>query len=108
MSALERGAVIEFPALFESYSRPYLIVSDESHPFHGNEYIGVAITTTAMEPAVPIKDDSWVRGGLPKKSFIKPWQPTLLKHEDIHDAFGVLEPRIVDRVADELASMIGP
>jgi len=32
MSAIERGAVIEYPAVFafESYPRPYLIVSDES------------------------------------------------------------------------------
>jgi hypothetical protein len=46
MAPINRGAVIEYPALFDfdSYPRPYLIVSGEAHPFHGEEYIGVAIT----------------------------------------------------------------
>jgi len=108
MLPIKRGAVIEYPALFDfdSYPRPYLIVSGLSHPFHGEEYIGIAITTTALESAIPISDDAWVRGGLPKESFLKPWQPTLLKHADITDAFGVLRQTVVDRTAEELASVI--
>ncbi|MFB6228142.1 MAG: hypothetical protein ABEH88_06130 [Halobacteriales archaeon] len=64
MSALERGAVIEYPAIFafESYPRPYVIASGDTHPFHGEEYVGLAITTTDLDPAVPIEDDAWVRG----------------------------------------------
>jgi len=108
MPPIRRGAVIEYPALFDfdSYPRPYLIVSGQSHPFHGEEYIGIAITTTALESAIPISDDAWIRGGLPKESFLKPWQPTLLKHADISDAFGVLRQTVVDRTAEELASVI--
>lgn len=109
MTALKRGAVIEYPALFsfESHPRPYLIVSDDSHPFYGAEYIGLAITTTDLDAAIPIRDDAWVRGGLPKESFINPWQPTLLKQDDIIDAFGLLHSSVVDRVAGELTAMIG-
>jgi hypothetical protein len=109
MAPIERGAVIEYPALFDfdSYPRPYLIVSGEAHPFHGEEYIAVAITTTALAPAIPIDDDAWVRGGLPKASFIKPWQPTLLKHADITDAFGILRASVVDQVVADLATIVG-
>lgn len=109
MSAIERGAVIEYPALFgfDSYPRPYVIVSDDSHPFYGEEYIGLAVTTTQLDPAMPIDDDSWVRGGLPKRSFIKPWQPTLLKRDDIDDAFGVLRSSVVDRAVAELTTIVG-
>lgn len=82
-------------------------MSGAAHPFHGEEYIGVAITTTDLEPAIPIDDDAWMRGGLPKESFIKPWQPILLKHDDITDAFGVLQPTVVERAASRLASVIG-
>jgi len=108
MSAIERGAVIEYPALFgfDSYPRPYVIVSDDSHPFYGEEYIGLAVTTTGLDPAMPIDDDAWSRGGLPKQSFIKPWQPTLLKHDDIDDAFGKLRPSAVDRVVEELTTIV--
>jgi len=108
MSAIERGAVVEYPAVFafESYPRPYLIVSNESHPFHGEEYVGLAITTTEHDAAIPIDDDSWVRGRLPKRSFIKPWQPTLLKHDDIEDAFGLLDTPVVDRASRALAALI--
>lgn len=109
MSALERGAVIEYPAIFafESYPRPYVIASGDTHPFHGEEYVGLAITTTDLDSAVPIEDAAWVRGGLPKQSYIKPWQPTILKHDDVVDAFGMLRPRTVDRVTAELARILG-
>jgi hypothetical protein len=109
MSALERGAVVEYPAIFafESYPRPYLIASGDAHPFHGEEYVGLAITTTDLDPAMPIDDDAWVHGGLPKRSFIKPWQPTLLKHDDIVDAFGLLRPPVVDRATAGLGAVLG-
>lgn len=108
MSVLKRGAVIEYPAIFdfESYSRPYLIASGDTHPFHGEEYIGLTIMTTDLSPAMPIDDDAWVRGGLSKRSLIKPWQPTLLKHDDIVDAFGLLQAPVVDRATARLRAVL--
>jgi hypothetical protein len=101
MSALERGAVVDYLAIFafESSPRPYLIASGGAHPFHGEEYVGLAITTTDLDPAMLI-DDAWVHGSLPKRSFIKPWQPTLLKHDDIVDAFGLLRLSVVNGETD--------
>lgn len=109
MSPIKRGAVVEHPALFDfdSYPRPYVIISDDSHPFYGEEYVGLAITTTALDPAIAIDDDAWIHGGLPKTSFIKPWQPTLLKHDDIENAFGLLQPSLVDDVVGNLAIVVG-
>lgn len=108
-TALRRGAVIEYPALFafDSYPRPYLIASGDAHPFYGEEYVGLAITTTAWEAAIAVPEDAWVRGGLPKPSFVKPWQPTLLKHDDVIDAFGVVEPSLVDRTVAALENVVG-
>ena len=106
--AIERGAVVEYPSLFDfdSYPRPYLILSNESHPFYGKEYIGVAITTTALDQAVPIEDEAWIRGGLPKRSYVKPWQPTTLKRANIIDAFGVLRAEFVDAVGTDLSLQV--
>jgi hypothetical protein len=107
--ASKRGAVIEYPALFafESYPRPYLVVSDDSHPFHGEEYIALAITTTEMPAAVALAADDWDRGGLPRQSYVKPWQPTLLKHGDVIDAFGMLRPAVIDRIVRDLVGYVG-
>lgn len=106
--ALKRGTVVEYPALFafESYPRPYLIISGAAHPFYGEEYVGLAVTTTAWESALSVPDDGWVLGGLPKPSFVKPWQPTLLKHDDVVDAFGVVDSSFVDRVVEELGKVV--
>lgn len=109
MRTIKRGAVIEYPALFEfeSYPRPYLIISDGSHPFHGEEYIGLAITSTDWEAAIEITDNNWIHGGLPKQSAIKPWQPTSLKHEAINDAYGLLRQSLVEQAVGELVDVIG-
>lgn len=108
-TTLRRGAVIEYPALFafESYPRPYLIVSGDAHPFYGEEYIGLVVTTTDWAAALPVPDDAWVRGGLPEPSFIEPWQPTLLKHDDVIDAFGVVDTAFVDRAVERLGDVAG-
>lgn len=108
-NALRRGAVVEYPALFafESYPRPYLVISGDAHPFYGEEYVSLAVTTTAWEAALSIPDDAWVRGGLPKPSFIKPWQPSLLKHDDVIDAFGVVDTALVDRAVERLGDVVG-
>lgn len=107
-TAVKRGAVVEYPALFafDSYPRPYLVVSGDAHPSYGEEYVGLAVTTTAWEAAVPVPDDGWVLGGLPKPSYVKPWQPTLLKHDDIEDAFGILDSSFVDRVVGALGRVV--
>lgn len=107
--ALRRGAVVEYPALsaFESYSRPYLVISGDVHPFYGEEYLGLGVTTTVWEAALPVSDDAWGRGGLPKPSFIKSWQPTLLKHKDILDAFGIVDAAFVNRAVERLGEVVG-
>lgn len=109
MSAIERGAVIEYPSVFgfDTYPRPYLIISNDSHPFHGEEYIGLAITTTDHDPALQIDSEAWIRGGLPKRSFVKPWQPTILKDTNVEDAFGLLRAGFVDEATAGLTTPVG-
>lgn len=109
MTALERGAVVEHPPVFDfdDYPRPYLIVSGDDHPFFGEEYVAMAITTTALEAAIPIDDADWELGELPRQSYIKPWQPILLKHADVEDAYGLLRSAAVDRAALVLAEITG-
>lgn len=56
MTVHERGEVVWHPAVFASYARPFLVVSTDGHPFHGEEYVGLSITTTEYDEAIPITD----------------------------------------------------
>lgn len=63
--------------------RPWLIVSNDSHPFHGTEYIVLGMTTTQRSRAIRVKQSDWREGGTSKTSFISPWFVMTLKHADI-------------------------
>jgi hypothetical protein len=38
--------------------RPYLILSDEAHPFAGEQYIAAGITTKEYLPSISLRDGS--------------------------------------------------
>lgn len=103
----ERGEVVWYPALFADYERPYLIVSTDSHPFYPDEYIGLTITTTPHEDAIKIENDHWAVGTLPETSYIKPWNPTILKVDEVRSTAGALHHRPVDTAVDALGTICG-
>ncbi|WP_254542954.1 hypothetical protein [Halomarina pelagica] len=103
----ERGEVVWYPALFADYDRPFLLVSTDTHPFHEEEHVGLAITTTALDDAIPIVDDDWVIGDLPKRSYVKPWNPVIVKEDTIRSVAGVLRSEQVNRAVAELAAICG-
>lgn len=105
MTAHRRGEVVWYPALFADYARPFLLISSDRHPFHGDEYIGLAITTSAVEEAVSIAEDAWVLGELPKPSAVKPWNPTIIKHDGIRSVAGVVRPSLVDEAVSVLTDV---
>lgn len=62
-----RGDVVKGPNHFSSAdSRPYVALSDDTHPFSGEEAIYALVTTTSRPDAIPIADADFVSGGLPK------------------------------------------
>lgn len=107
MSGHIRGEVVWYPAIFADYDRPFLVLSTHSHPFHGEEYIGLTITKTTFPDALPIAKDDWEFGTLPERSYIKPWNPTILKDDDILSVAGALHQQRVDDAIRELATICG-
>lgn len=103
----ERGEIIWYPSLFEDYERPYVLVSTHSHPFHPEEYIGLVITTSPHEEAIMIEDDHWAVGTLPETSYIKPWNPTIIKAAEIRSTAGALTHQLVDTAVDDLSTICG-
>lgn len=103
----QRGEVVWYPAMFAAYDRPFLVVSDDSHPFHGEEYVGLTVTTTEHERAHPIETADWELGSLPKQSYIKPWNPVILTDADIEGVAGAVSETCVDRAVDGLIRVCG-
>lgn len=53
-------------------SRMFAIVSTRTHPFEGEQFVGVTITTTDHMVAHPLQDAYWTHGGTPKQSYLLP------------------------------------
>jgi hypothetical protein len=58
MAPYRRGDVVWHPAPFRDGGRPYVVLSDDDHPFYGEEYIVVGVTTTERERAVALTPDT--------------------------------------------------
>lgn len=96
--AFERGHVVWHDGLFRGSDRPWLVVSDDAHPFHGEEYLVVGITTTEREDGFELRDTDWTVGGLPEQSFVSPWFITTIKHASIRKGVGELDKSLVDEI----------
>ena len=104
--AFDRGHVVWHDRLFRGSDRPWLVVSDDSHPFHGEEYLVVGITTTERDNAIEITDEDWSVGGLPKQSYVSPWFITTIKHASIYRGVGELDQSLVSEIVTEASRYI--
>ncbi len=72
--AYSQGAIVIVDDPFgNSPKRPYLILSNDQVPFHGQEYVAAVITTTARTEAVELTANRLERGRLPWTSYVSPW-----------------------------------
>lgn len=98
----KRGEVVWQPAVFADYHRPFLVISTDDHPYHGEEFIALSITTSESSTAIPIEDGDWKLGELPDPSYVKPWNPLVLKEERVGPTAGALSRSAVDTAVDAL------
>jgi mRNA-degrading endonuclease toxin of MazEF toxin-antitoxin module len=104
----ERGVVLKGPDLFgDADYRPYVCLSDDSHPFSDEEALYAAITTTQREAAVRLTDHDFATGGLPRVSYVNPWTVVSIRHADIDRAEGRLIGTVTEQVATEAAGYLG-
>ena len=96
----ERGTVVKGPDLFADHDyRPYVCLSDDTHPFNDEEALYAAVTTTRRAVAVPLTDDDFRSGGLPRDSYVNPWTVVSIRHADIQTE----EARLVDATTEKIA-----
>jgi mRNA interferase MazF len=77
-------------------------VSDDRHPFHGEEYVVAGVTTTERAPAVELGPSDWAVGGLPRTSYVSQWSLTTLKHPAIDRGVGMVTEDTLDTVVTAL------
>lgn len=59
-------------------------ISNDTHPFHGEQYIVLGLTTKSWHDGlIGIDDKSWLDGGTPEPSRIIPWSVETLEHSDV-------------------------
>jgi mRNA-degrading endonuclease toxin of MazEF toxin-antitoxin module len=107
MAPYERGDVVWHPAPFRDGGRPYVILSDDGHPFYGEEYVVVGVTTTEREQAVSLSSDAWAEGSPPKPSWASPWYVLTVKQATISDRLGRLTTETTNEIATAVARLVG-
>ncbi len=86
-----QGAVWWGPAPHKSDAayRPWLVVSDASHPFAAEECM-VGMTTQNHPDGIAVPDEAWIRGGSNEDAYVSPWYVTTIKHRDLDNQQGKL------------------
>jgi len=101
--AYSQGAIVVAEDPFgNTPKRPYLLISNDQVPFHGEEYVGAVITTTTRPEAVELTDDRFERGRLPRRSYVSPWSILTLKDWMITKQPGEATDATVGEVRQEL------
>lgn len=96
-----RGSIVVAPNPFGwSPARPYVVVSNEGHPFADEESICLSVTTTARDAAIPL-DGEYAEGELPRESYVSPWSVVTLKNVEIDKRVAAVSDAFVDRTLDE-------
>lgn len=91
----------------EDYSRPWVIINNDAHPFHGDQYIVIGLTTkTWHDDLLSIDDEAWLDGGTPEPSKIIPWSVETLEHPDVDFWQGRLAVSVIDEAVDRLVGYL--
>ncbi|MGM0447976.1 MAG: hypothetical protein ACQERM_06965 [Methanobacteriota archaeon] len=86
--------------------RPYLIVSDSSHPFAGEQYIGAGISTKEYDASVPLAG-AFIEGGLDRESFVAPWAVVSLREATVDRAVARVEDEVTETTVRRMAGFVG-
>lgn len=96
-----QGSLVVGPARFRGGRRPFLVVSNERRPFHGEEYTVATVTTTGRSAAVELTASDLAAGKLARyPSFVNPWSLHVIQHERLEKRVAQLEVKTLQTVVD--------
>lgn len=87
--------------------RPYLVVSNQTRPFQGEEYLVAGITTTDRGDAVPLAGE-FDDGGLQRESYVAPWTVLTIRNDHVSKRVAVASERVVAETASSIAGYVEP
>lgn len=103
----ERGIIVVAADPFgNTPRRPYLIVSDGTHPFAGKQYIALGITTKEYAESLPLAG-SFETGTLNRESFVSPWAVVSIQDIDIDRAVARVTEDLTETAVDEMTQYVG-
>ncbi|AGN02599.1 hypothetical protein L593_13300 [Salinarchaeum sp. Harcht-Bsk1] len=105
----ERGDVVRSADPFKlgnDRQRPWLIVNNDSHPFGGEQFLAVAISTKEYEDSLALTDEQWTTGGVPRESFVSPWAVHSPRSEDLIAWQGRVTEGFVDEVVESIENYL--
>jgi len=106
--AYAQGAIVVGADPFGgSQQRPYLVLSNTTHPFHGTEYLAALVTTTERAQAVPLAG-AYAEGQLPYESYVNPGNILTLKETAIEKRVAQATVDVVASTVDELTAYVAP
>jgi mRNA-degrading endonuclease toxin of MazEF toxin-antitoxin module len=104
---VSRGDVIVGPDFIGGNNRrPFVVISNECHPFSSEECLVVLITTTERDEALQLSEEKFEEGELPKKSFASPWTITTVKTSAVQEKMGKLNSDIMREISDQVMTYI--
>ena len=107
---LERGHVVLAPDPFkpgDDATRPWVVVNSERHPFDGEQYVAMGLTTrTWHDRRVPLGPDDFSHRRAPRDSSILPHAVTSPTPRLMTDYVCRVRDEPLDRAVEELASYL--
>lgn len=81
-------------------------MSDETHPFAGEQYVAVGISTKEYDESVPLAG-AFAEGSLDRESFVAPWAVVSLREANIERAVARVDESVTERTARRVAAFVG-
>lgn len=107
--AYAHGSIVLAPASFKGGLRPYLVVSNESRPYFGEEYTVAVVTTRPRSEAVELLESGLTDGRLVEyPSYANPWSLHVVQHDEIERRVAQVSDEVVDEVADRAHETLRP
>lgn len=107
-AAYEQGDVLVAADPFgNAPRRPYLVISNESRPFQGEEYLVAGITTTDREEAIPLSG-AYEQGTLNRESYVAPWAVLTIRHEHVTKRVAVVSEGVVEETVEAITGYVTP
>ena len=87
--------------------RPWLVVTADSLPYSGEEYICAGLTLSNLPDNIELRTTDWVAGNNPDKvSYCSPWVLATVKHDAVVGAQGHVTAEFAHEIAERSAEYL--